>query len=425
MESTDVGPNGEHSRWSRHGAPLVAFSVLPGEVAGVLRGWSGHPPPRLKLVILLNLVVGHWWGKIDLPMAAAAAALYHGDPTIRSWSDLAAAVLRRLPPRPLDRVRFGAVCPQWRAAARENPAMPPHFPWLALSDQTFYSLPDTAFRPLPVHLDGHRKLPHAQTSCGEWLVFEPRRRDHANEPILRRHHGAASWSWAIVGSANVIVQDIILYQGQLYAFSRDRCLTAVSITVDGDEPAVSSVDRVIDRPTEQRLFNPCYLLESGCALLMITKYTGRSAGGHPLAAAAARFAVYVASFERSRWTMARGDILEAVSDGRALFLGQWCSRSVAVGGPDQRGRVGGNFIVFFTYECFYDARKRLPFCCGVFNLKTRRSQQSLLQTSVQPLEGFRATWLFPPSQAVLPPHNNSGACIVLYCLLCICIVLYE
>ncbi|KAK1605478.1 hypothetical protein QYE76_029151 [Lolium multiflorum] len=387
-------------------------------------------------------------------MAAAPAALHGGDPRIRSWSDLpldlAAAVLRRLPPRPLDRARFGAVCRQWRAAAQENPAMPPHFPWLALADRTFYSLPDTAFRPLPVHLDGHRQMLHAQSSCGEWLVFE--RHDGAitlmsplsaaagtillpglhtllypahndvhglairklvvcsdklvaalvvGEPNVRLalcRPGAASWSWAIVGGANVIVQDIILYQGQLYAFSRDRCLTAVSITVDGHEPAVSSVDRVINSGLDSFPFNPCYLLESGGALLMISNYTSRSGGGHPMAAAAARFTVYVASFERSRWTMARGDILEAVSDGRALFLGPWCSRSVAVGGPDQRGSVGGNSIVFFTYERFYDDRKSMPFCCGVFNLKTRRLQQSLLQTSVQPLEGFRATWLFPPSQ---------------------------
>jgi hypothetical protein len=337
--------------------------------------------------------------------------------------------------------------------------MPPHFPWLALADQTFYSLPDTAFRPLQVHLDGHRQLPHAQTSCGEWLVFE--RHDgaitfmsplsaaagtivlpglhtlidpaHNGEPykiayddvhgpviqklvvcsdnlvaaaVVHEHNvklalcrpGGASWSWAIVGGVNVIVQDIILYQGQLYAFSRDRCLTAVSITVDDHQPAVSSVDRVINSGLDSFPFNPCYLLESGGALLMISNYTSRSGGGHPMAAAAARFTVYVASFERSRWTIARGDILEAVSNGRALFLGPWCSRSVAVGGHDQHGSVGGNSIVFFTYERFYDDRKRMPFCCGVFNLKTRRLQQSLLQVSVQPLDGFRATWLFPPSQ---------------------------
>ncbi|XBH76161.1 hypothetical protein VPH35_102851 [Triticum aestivum] len=94
----------------------------------------------------------------------------------RSWSDLpvdlAAVVLLRLPSRHVDRVRFGAVCRQWRAAALDNPALPPHFPWLALPDGSVYSLPASAVQPSLVHLDGHRQLPGVQSSCGEWLVFE-------------------------------------------------------------------------------------------------------------------------------------------------------------------------------------------------------------------------------------------------------------
>ncbi|XP_073363351.1 uncharacterized protein [Aegilops tauschii subsp. strangulata] len=91
-----------------------------------------------------------------------------------SWSelpeDLGDSILRRLR-RHDDRVCFGAVCRQWRSCARRN-SPPPQFPWLALPDQTFYSLPDSAFRPLPLRLDFHRQVPHAQSSCGEWLAFE-------------------------------------------------------------------------------------------------------------------------------------------------------------------------------------------------------------------------------------------------------------
>ncbi|GJN02999.1 hypothetical protein PR202_ga20396 [Eleusine coracana subsp. coracana] len=62
---------------------------------------------------------------------------------LSSWSDipleLAGLVLCRLPAH-VDRVRFAAVCPQWRAAAREVP-LPPPLPLLALPDGTIYSLP--------------------------------------------------------------------------------------------------------------------------------------------------------------------------------------------------------------------------------------------------------------------------------------------
>ncbi|CAM0914111.1 unnamed protein product [Alopecurus aequalis] len=393
-------------------------------------------------------------------MAAAAAD------TPRSWSDLpldlAAAVLRRLPPRPIDRVRFGAVCPQWLAAARENPAMPRHFPWLALPDRTFYSLPDTAFRPLSAHLDGHRQLPHAQSSCGEWLVFErydgaitlmspfsgatmvlpghhtlhPRGDDeevgydvqgppirklvvcsdnlvaaavvgHANVYLALCRPGADSWSWPLVDGAKVAARDIVLYKGQLYTFSGPssirggRSLSAVSIVADDDEPAVSEVRCIIPGLMNERPPHPqCYLLESRGALLMITKKDEYSSGA--LDPEAAEFMVFVANLERSRWTVARGDsqLLGEVSDGQVMFLGPWCSRSVAVDASEQRWSVGGSSIVFF-----YDRnrgfnrfrRKRLSFFCGVYDIKTRRSR-SLLQTSVNTLKGFvTISWLFPPS----------------------------
>jgi hypothetical protein len=81
-----------------------------------------------------------------------------------SWADLpadlAGRVLRLLPAY-VDRACFAAVCPQWRAAARQLP-LPPPLPLLALPNGTFYSLPyGKSFR-----FPGYKTA-----ACGSWLVF--------------------------------------------------------------------------------------------------------------------------------------------------------------------------------------------------------------------------------------------------------------
>ncbi|CAO2149596.1 unnamed protein product [Urochloa humidicola] len=83
-----------------------------------------------------------------------------------SWSDipldLAGRILRRLPAY-VDRIRFAAVCPQWRAAARLGP-LPPPMPMLLLPDATVYSLPGSK----PLHF---RDCAGYSDTCGNWLVF--------------------------------------------------------------------------------------------------------------------------------------------------------------------------------------------------------------------------------------------------------------
>ncbi|TVU24395.1 hypothetical protein EJB05_26829, partial [Eragrostis curvula] len=81
-----------------------------------------------------------------------------------SWSDipldLAGLVLDRLPAH-VDRVRFAAVCPQWRVAAREAPPLP----LLALPDGTVYSLPGSEPFRIPA-CAGYKN------ACGDnWLLF--------------------------------------------------------------------------------------------------------------------------------------------------------------------------------------------------------------------------------------------------------------
>jgi hypothetical protein len=84
-----------------------------------------------------------------------------------SWSaipqDLAVLVLRLLPAY-VDRARFAAVCPQWRAAARLP--LPPPLPLLALPNGTFYSPPYTK----PFRFPGCGFAGY-QSVCGNWLVF--------------------------------------------------------------------------------------------------------------------------------------------------------------------------------------------------------------------------------------------------------------
>lgn len=85
-----------------------------------------------------------------------------------SWSviplELAGLVLRLLPAH-ADRARFAAVCPQWRAAARQLP-LPPPLPLLALPDGTFYSLPHSE----PFRFPGFGCAGY-KSACGSWLVF--------------------------------------------------------------------------------------------------------------------------------------------------------------------------------------------------------------------------------------------------------------
>ncbi|CAN6363342.1 unnamed protein product [Urochloa humidicola] len=83
-----------------------------------------------------------------------------------SWSDipveLAGLVLDH-PPAHVDRVRFAAVCHQWRAAARQG-KVPPPMPMLLLHGGTVYSLPGSELFRFP-DCDGYAD------ACGNWLLF--------------------------------------------------------------------------------------------------------------------------------------------------------------------------------------------------------------------------------------------------------------
>ncbi|EAY87205.1 hypothetical protein OsI_08609 [Oryza sativa Indica Group] len=244
----------------------------------------------------------------------------------RSWSELSTDLAGEIFGRILchaDRVRFGAVCRQWRISARRNP-LPRQFPWLALPNRTFYSLPNSAFRRLPLHLHRHRQLPHAQSSCGEWLVFQhhdgaytlvspfstattmvlPRMPTdppvtHDTPPPLQKlvvcsptlvaavvgtrpsqlllcRPGSASWSCRHDRLQALEIQDMVSYQGKLHALVNSGDLLSISISEDDDshaggEPTVSSVDCLVRISPGRRTEPPLYLVESEGALLMVRK----------------------------------------------------------------------------------------------------------------------------------------------------------
>ncbi|XP_047063392.1 uncharacterized protein LOC124670980 [Lolium rigidum] len=229
-----------------------------------------------------------------------------------SWSDipleLAGLVLHLLPAY-VDRARFGAVCPQWRAAARQL-AAPPPMPLLALPDGTFYSLPCTEpFRFAGCGFAGFK------SACGSWLVFprhdgcflvnpfsratvrlpalssvrpsclpsgagfkpvEPLTRiwpriknrkhqlnkltfcspnlvaafvdRHGRGQILVCQPGASSWSSVPAHHTCKGFQDMAFYKGKLYMLSYHEHLSVVDISQDqatGD-PQVSRIVRVIN-----------------------------------------------------------------------------------------------------------------------------------------------------------------------------------
>ncbi|CAL4980074.1 unnamed protein product [Urochloa decumbens] len=227
-----------------------------------------------------------------------------------SWADipveLAGLVLGRLPAH-VDRVRFAAVCPQWRVAARQG-NVPPPMPMLLLPDATVYSLPGSK----PFHFPACTGYTNA-CGTGNWLVFsgkdgcflkDPFTNETVTVPALSRTRfqrvgqddefsdeaehewlgmgegklpdaykiifcsphliaaifnyrselitriavcqpGASSW-WSVLVNDPQFV-DITFHQGKLYALGRGDTLFAVDISVDHStgNPWVSQIQQVI------------------------------------------------------------------------------------------------------------------------------------------------------------------------------------
>ncbi|KAF0906527.1 hypothetical protein E2562_011508 [Oryza meyeriana var. granulata] len=210
--------------------------------------------------------------------------------------------------------------------------------------------------------------------------------------------GAAAWS--ISGSDGWRrIKDMAFYQGKLYAVDLNEVLLAVTLTDnDGEPPAVSRIDRVIDGhpPGASALLRVTllYLVESGGELLLVRREVLRSPPATTrlwlnLSELEDRFTVFKADFRTSRWTQVRtiGD----ESGDRALFVGRWCSRAVRV----TRNRWANQ--VFFLEDGTGDEWHTREQRCSLRGSSFGWVEKDELLPLITTADGhdLEATWLFP------------------------------
>ncbi|CAL4980006.1 unnamed protein product [Urochloa decumbens] len=225
----------------------------------------------------------------------------------RSWADLplelAGLVLGRLPSH-LDRLRFAAVCPQWRSAAWQV-RLPPPPPLLALKNgRTFYNMPTG--EPLRVRFPScdsgfptwsSREDSDFLTASGNWLVYRqlcglllldpfsgatmtlpaPSSITYKSDvPSVLAYQfeviklivcspdliAALFWTshsnriavcrpgaslWSVAWDLSLWITDMAFYQGKLYALDYGEELLALDINVDDNtgDPQVAQIGQVI------------------------------------------------------------------------------------------------------------------------------------------------------------------------------------
>ncbi|CAO2149635.1 unnamed protein product [Urochloa humidicola] len=300
-----------------------------------------------------------------------------------SWSgipvELAGLVLHCLHAH-VDRVRFAAVCKQWRSAAQQV-ALPPPLALLALKDGsgTFYSMPRgelLRFR----GCDGD-----ILTASGNWLVYHrlhclllvdpfsgatmtlpappfiygPYNGDEADystnfvlvKLIVCSPHliaalfkdGSGFWvavsrpgasSWSIARKMLMWIVDIAFYKEKLYAVNCVQSLLALDISVDdnGGDPQVAQIRKVIDVgyiTVEDYSLEVLYLIQSrGSLMVRRTIFDGHIHDRGQIHTFAEQsepeLTVFEADFGQARWAK-----VMALGDDQALFLGT-CFRAVCM-----------------------------------------------------------------------------------------------
>ncbi|CAL4980000.1 unnamed protein product [Urochloa decumbens] len=306
---------------------------------------------------------------------------------LSSWSgipvELAGLVVHHLHAH-VDRVRFAAVCKQWRSAAQQV-ALPPPLPLQALKDGsgTFYSMP----RGEPLRFPGCDD--DIVTASGNWLVYNrlhclllvdpfcgatmtlpsppiiycPYNSDDGDEVdystifvlvklIVCSPHliaalfqdGSAFWvalsrpgasSWSVARKLPMWIFDIAFYKEKLYAVSGWQDLLALDISVDDNngDPQVAQVRKVIDGcciTIDVYSLEVLYLIESRGSLLMVRR---RIFDGHIHdkgqihtfdEQSEPELVVFEADVGQARWAK-----VMTLGDDQALFLGT-CSRAVCM-----------------------------------------------------------------------------------------------
>ncbi|CAL4991771.1 unnamed protein product [Urochloa decumbens] len=259
------------------------------------------------------------------------------DATPQSWSDLPAdlaTLVGRLYSH-ADRVRFAAVCPQWRRSATRQARLPPSPPLLALKDGgTFYSMPGGE----PLRFAGCDE--HFATASSSWLVYlrvyclvlvdpfsgatmtlpDPSStRGSEDEGVYEDGYDSSSeshlnwivthdfqvmklivcspdlvaalfWSssryqvavcrpggstWSVAWNLSLWITDIVFYQGKLFSVDYHEELLALDISVDSKtgDPQVSQIGQAIKANHFDILkaFNRMVYLVESCGKLLLVR----------------------------------------------------------------------------------------------------------------------------------------------------------
>ncbi|GJN04837.1 hypothetical protein PR202_ga22412 [Eleusine coracana subsp. coracana] len=382
----------------------------------------------------------------------------------QSWSDipleLAGLVLCRLPAH-VDRVRFAAVCPQWRVAAREVPLSPP-LPLLALPDGTVYSLPKSEPFSLPA-CAGYTD------ACSNWLLFSQEDGCFLRDPFSNAtvtltlpplsqvrvryvgdelgsgstmspnliaasiwfqessqiavcQPGATSW-WSMMHlDVHPIFCDLTFHQGKLYALDHHQGdLFSVDTSIDHNtgDPWISQIWRVISGVFDQFItatpsygvLKMLYLAELHGRLLIVRRSMNRRFKASLTLELAARswmneFEVFEGDFEQSQWSR-----VTTIGDDQVLFLERGCCKFVCV----SQYKMQGDRIFLLEDGDDDDLEngddddlgngdgdgsqyyEERLGPCKVFNIRDSKVSDPLPTVSWKHSPA-RATWLFPPGQ---------------------------
>lgn len=355
---------------------------------------------------------------------------------LSSWSEippeLAGLVLHRLHAH-VDRVRFAAVCKQWRTAAQQI-VLPPPLPVLAVKDGTFYSMP----RGEPLRFPGF--YGGFIATSGNWLVYNrlhclllvdpfsgtamtlpalssifPLENSmdivvikliecspHVIAALLKRGRNlwvavcrpGAPW-WSEAQKMPMWIFDIAFYQEKLYALSFVQDLFALDVSVDDKtgNPKVSLIGRVIKGGfvfLDHNFMRMLYLIESGGSLLMVRRNIFHELGHrkgqiHTFAdQCEPDLAVFKPDFGRSQWVNATN-----VGDGQVLFLGT-CSRAVCMPHSDLQDKRLWLLDDYRRDQCDEET------CYGTGDVRVGKYSCPLPMISWSaPYRYAGAVWLFP------------------------------
>ncbi|CAM0953875.1 unnamed protein product [Alopecurus aequalis] len=221
--------------------------------------------------------------------------------------------------------------------------------------------------------------------------------------ILMCQPGSSSWSVRAYDECKGF-EDMVFYQGKLYAIAKDENLLVVNITEDHStgDPQVHSIGEVIKGDPAHWyscLFddnvianNKNYLVESRGALLMVrrTIWCRVTEPGGDIMAGRNKFEVFKADFEHSRWVN-----MTTFGDDQLLFLGRRCSRAVSVSQYD----LTGDKIMFLDD----DEENRVEYAYedentsySIYHMRSRSVRSGYPSVYWKRGDDMRlAAWLFP------------------------------